>query len=299
MRAVWSFWSRPFEAHKHRMWATPLCHVLSWGVSVNAARRHYPETVLITDRAGKRLLVDRLGLPFTAVSTELERLNNVHPDWWALGKLVAYSMQDRPFVHIDSDVFLWKALPPDVAGAPVFAQCPEYTHPNGAWGGPHEVEGAFAESGASLPVEWEWARSRDSGFFKEENCGILGGTNTEFLRYYAQTALDLVMDPQYSSAWARLPGKQMYNMLVEQFLLSACVDFHRFHPSSPYRGVRIRHLFPTWGDTGNPDYAARVGYTHLAGDAKSNPVVAKRIEERIKREDPDYLQRCRNVLERM
>jgi hypothetical protein len=42
-----------------------------------------------------------------------------------------------------------------------------------------------------------------------------------------------------------------------------------------------------------------VGYTHLAGDAKSNPVVAKRIEERIKREDPDYLQRCRNVLERM
>src|SRR5262245_28715199 len=103
MRAVWSFWSRPFQAHKGRIWCKPLHHLLAWGLSLETARRYYPETVLITDRPGKALLVDRLGLPFVQVSTELDRLEHEDPGWWSLGKLVAYGMQDRPFVHIDSD----------------------------------------------------------------------------------------------------------------------------------------------------------------------------------------------------
>ena len=297
MRAVWSFWSRPFEVHKHHIWSNRLRHLLSWGLSVNTARRHYPETVLITDGPGKTLLVDDLGLPFSEVSTELERLNDVHPDWWALGKLVAYSMQDRPFVHIDSDVFLWKALPEGLTHAPVFAQCPEYSHPNGSGGGPHEIESAFAESGLPLPVEWEWARSHDGPFFKEENCGILGGTNTDFLRYYARTAIDLVTGAQYAGAWLRLPGKQMYNMLLEQFFLSACIDFHRFHPSSAYRNVGVRHLFSSWDEAGNPNQAARLGFTHLLSGVKSSDVVGRRIEQRVQRDYPDYFLRCQKVLQ--
>ena len=79
MRAVWSFWSRPFPAHRSNIWCKPLHHLLAWGLSVQAARRHYPETVLITDRPGKKLLVDQLGLPFAEVSTELERLNDADP----------------------------------------------------------------------------------------------------------------------------------------------------------------------------------------------------------------------------
>ena len=109
MRSVWSFWTPPFQARKGRVWRKPLHHFLAWGISLSAARRHYPETVLVTDQAGKKLLIDALvGLQFTAVSTELDCLRTVDPDWWALGKLVAYSIQDQPFIHLDTDVFLWK-----------------------------------------------------------------------------------------------------------------------------------------------------------------------------------------------
>src|SRR5450432_369119 len=125
MRAVWSFWSKPFFASNGRVWREPIHHLLAWGLSHRLARQHYPETVLITDNAGKRLLVDQLGLELTHVSTELERLQSVDPGWWALGKLVAYGLQDQPFVHLDTDVFLWKPLPPRLVSAPVFSQCPE------------------------------------------------------------------------------------------------------------------------------------------------------------------------------
>jgi hypothetical protein len=79
MRAVWSFWSKPFAAHMARAWHEPKYYLLAWGLSLRLAREYYPETLLVTDTAGKGLLVDRLGLEFAEVSTELDRLRDVDP----------------------------------------------------------------------------------------------------------------------------------------------------------------------------------------------------------------------------
>jgi len=292
MRAVWSFWSPPYLAQTGRSWCKPLHHLLAWGISLTAARRHYPDTVLITDRHGKKLLIDELGLPFTEVSTELERLKDADPEWWTLGKLMAYSMQDRPFVHLDTDVFLWKPLPAELAGAAVFAQCPEFFPRH--YRRSCDMENSFSESNAPLPVEWQWAVSRDDAYIREENCGILGGARTDFIRYYAQTAVDLILRPEYARAWSRCSAKS--NHALEQFFLAACADFHRHHPDSPWRGVRVRYLFRSWDEACDPSYAARLGFTHLLGDSKSSPAVGKRIEERVKRDDPSYFRRCEKVL---
>lgn len=296
MRAVWSFWSKPFQAYKANVWLRPLHHLLAWGISLQAARRHYPDTVLITDRAGKRLLVDQLGLSFRDVATELERLREVDVGWWALGKLVAYGMQDKPFVHMDSDVFLWKPLPRYLHEAPVFAQCPETFHSVNEPFNPRDIEHAFVENGLALPIEWQWYRSREKHAFREENCGILGGNNLDFLRYYSGAAIDLVTRPQNAAAWSRFPEKECFNMIVEQFFLTACLDFHRVHPMSPFKDVRISHLFSSWDEAFDPNRAARSGYTHLVAGAKSHPGVARRLEERVRRDDPAYFRRCEKVL---
>ena len=292
MRAVWSFWSRPYTASRGRCWRSPLHHFLAWGLSLRAARRHYPDTVLITDEAGKRLLTGGLGLEFGTVSTELERLREADPDWWALGKLVAYSIQDQSFVHLDTDVFLWKPLPADIAGADVFAQCPEYFQRRSGRG-VEEIGNAFTDCGSRLPDEWEWAVSRDDAIVREENCGIVGGSRVDFIRHYAQTAVGVVLKPGNAAAWSRVRNKS--NMAMEQFFLSACVDFHRHHPYSPYRGIRLKYLFPSWEDAANPNCSARAGFTHLLGDSKSNLSVSRRLEERTRRDDPQYFDRCERV----
>jgi hypothetical protein len=298
MRAVWSFWSKPFHAFKGRIWQTPLHHLLSWGLSVQLASKHYPETVLVTDKAGKALLVDRLGLSFTHVSTELERLRKVDVGWWAVGKIVAYSLQTESFVHLDNDVFLWKPLPQRLVQSPVFSQCPENFHTAEEWSGPAHVERAFAQHGLTLPAEWEWSRSHGGDRFREDNCGIVGGTRTDFLRYFANLALDVVMNPQNAPAWARLPEKEGYNMIVEQFLLGACLDYHRFHPDSPYRGISMRYLFPSFEQSFDEQNAARAGFTHLLGDAKSHPYIAGRLEERIKSADSAFYRHCVQLIQR-
>ena len=186
MRAVWSFWSTPFVTHYRHTWARPVDHLLSWVASVKTASRHYPETMLVTDTPGRRLLVDQLGLPFALVSTELDRLPDRDAGWWILGKLVAYTLQTGPFIHIDSDVFLWNRLPAHLTGAPVLTQNPEY-HRKSDYGIDQLTE-AMHDHDGSLPIEWEWASSLDD-IVRVENCGILGGQEAPFLSHYARTAL--------------------------------------------------------------------------------------------------------------
>ena len=297
MRAVWSFWSRPFHTYYGHIWCKPLHHLLAWGLSLQAASRHYSDTVLITDRPGKQLLIDQLGLQFANVSTELEKLRDVDPGWWALGKLVAYSLQDQPFVHLDSDVFLWKRLPAWLLDCPVFTQNPEGFHRDDNHYRPQDIEWAFGEESLKLPLEWEWARTNHS-HFPAENCGILGGSHVQFLRYYAQTAVDLVMLKRNATAWSRLQDKRGYSVVLEQFFLSACANFHAAQPTSPYRGVRVSHLFASGKNAFDPSHAARMGFTHLIGGAKSHAAVGRRLEERVRRENPAYFRRCEQVVAR-
>ena len=296
MRAVWSFWSKPFHAQQGRAWREPLHHLLAWGLSLRLARRHYPETMLVTDTPGKTLLVDRLGLEFSHVSTDLDRLRKADPAWWSLGKLTAYSLQDQPFVHLDTDVFLWKPLPASLITAPVFAQCPEHYHAVQQWCSPRSIEGAFERHNLTLPDEWIWARSRWEHTFREANCGITGGNRCDFLRHYANLALALVLDPQNAPAWADIREKDCFNQIVEQFLLAASIEYHRFHPQSSYRGIHIRYLFPSLDDAFHPTQAARAGFTHLLGDAKSSASVVQRLEQRVQREDLSFYQHCLRVI---
>jgi hypothetical protein len=291
MRAVWSFWTKPFEEGRGWPWRELVHHWLAWGLSLRLARAHYPRTVLITDSAGKELLVERLGLSFSHVSTELDRLRDADPALWALGKLVAYSLQDEPFLHLDTDVFLWRPLPDSMTGAPMLAQHPEEF---AATDDRHLriAEDAFGRAGLSLPAEWQWTRSQSPSRFREANCGIVGGMNVGFLRHYAERALDLVLNPRHAAAWASIPDPAGLNTAIEQFFLVACLNFHRFNPASPHRGVYVRYLFPSAGAAFDPACATRVGFTHLLGPAKQNEHVTARLGQRMRAEDPAFYRRC-------
>ncbi len=295
MRAVWSFWSKPFWAHKGRIWREPRHHLLAWGLSLNLARRHFAETQLVTDTPGKIMLIDRLGLEFDDIRVDLDGLRDTDPGWWALGKLIAYSLQKGPFAHLDTDVFLWKALPPSLTSAPVLTQCPEVHSWDDPWCAPRHVETLFERHQLSLPVEWDWASSIDTHTFREENCGIMGGNRVDFLRHYAETAIRLIQDPAHRAAWAEVGDKGALMIILEQYLLAACLEYHRIDPRSPYRGVTVRHLFPSWSEAFNPHASARVGYTHLLGDTKSHPAVVARLEQRVAQMDPVFARHCERV----
>lgn len=292
MRAVWSFWSAPFNAHRARSWASERHHLLSWVLSLETARVHFRESALYTDDEGGELLVEGIGLHFDKVSTELNALRESDPDWWMLGKLYTYRAQQQPFVHIDSDVFLWKSLPAELMGAPVLAQNPELVSVNG----PYRVEvydAAVRSAGGWLPKEWSWYRSiRGSS---AASCGIVGGNHMDFLSYYADQAIRFIEHPANQPVWARLP-RGADNILFEQYFLSACVQYYRHHPAAGFDGVSIRYLFESMGAAFNSENARRRGYTHLLAGAKGNQRLAERLETRVKRDFPESYERVLRYL---
>jgi hypothetical protein len=295
-RCVWSFWSKPFRAFHNSVWASEKHHLLAWVLSFETARRHYPETVLHTDDAGARLLIDGLGLPFVEVSTALNELKAADPQWWVLGKLHAYRAQTRPFLHIDTDVFLWNALPPAVTAASLFGQNPEWFPFDGeSWYRPRHFDAWLRLHDGWKPEEWTWNVDRHGG--EAICCGVLGGQRADFLSYYADQALQFVHHPRNASIWSEMGSLVGDNILFEQYFLSACIAFHRNSATSPFRDLDVHYLFESPDEAYYSDRPRELGYTHLIGGAKRNTVYVDRLEQRVARDYPEHYRRCLRYLE--
>ncbi|BDA71093.1 hypothetical protein RIVM261_000010 [Rivularia sp. IAM M-261] len=287
MKAVWSLWTKPLRENRQSIWVSNKHHLLSWILSVETAKKHYPETALFTDSEGARMLVDELGLEFTQVFTELDALENSDPRLWALGKVYTYRTQTEPFIHIDSDVFLWKPLPSEMVSAPLLAQNPEYFVVGNSCYDPEGMETAISHINGWLPEEWMWQRS--CGLLQTAyNCGIFGGHAVDFIRYYASLAIEFVEHLSNQLAWLILHPDSERNILFEQYLLGCCVRYHQHQTKSPYKDIDVKCLFSSLDDAFIPDNAARVGFTHLIADAKKNRKIAEHLEHRVKKDYPKY-----------
>jgi hypothetical protein len=291
-RAVWSFWSKPYAAFHRRAWLSPKHHLLSWILSVGEAQVHFPETVLVTDDLGAELLVEKLGLRFRIVSRELNELEDEDPCWWALGKLHAYRYQTEPFVHIDNDVFLWRALPARLTSLPVFAQNPErFRYGYGAYR-PDLWDQTVGPEGW-LPSEWKWYTRRLGSV--AVCCGIVGGCNTGFVRHYADAAIRMIQCNREKLASLKATEKLGSNILVEQYLLAACIEYHLRQSESSFGPVQAGYLFDSEEDAARD--AEAYGYTHLIAGAKRNPELCVRLEQRVRSDYPgEYRMAARNGL---
>jgi hypothetical protein len=287
MLAVWSFWTKPFRAQQHRVWASEKHHLLSWALSVETARPHFDATSLITDDEGARMLVDRIGLRFDHVSTALNVLDDADHQWWCLGKLFAYRAQEAPFVHIDSDCFVWKSLPARLHAADVLAQNPEtFDWRGGTYYQPDLLLPAIDGGHGWLPQELRWYLSiRGSAAV---NCGIFGGHDLAFIHEYADLALRLIQHPANRQVWAGNLARVSENLIAEQYLLMACIENAR----RTTRALDVQYLFASMDEAYRPEAAAKAGFTHLIGMAKSDPDLARRLDLRVRRDLPEYHARC-------
>ena len=285
---MWSFWTKPFLAHRAQIWTSVEHHFYSWVLSLETARRHYPDTVLYTDDFGASLLIDCLGLSFAKVSTELNGLADMDAGWWAAGKLYAYSRQTKPFVHIDSDVYCWKQLPAAIEDAPVFAQNPERVVLGRSCYNPVSLENALHKRNDTwLPPEWEFYRRQGVSQYAL-CCGILGGQDTEFLRHYARQALRMIEYTPNREALKTFPEKVGQTILIEQYLLAACIE-------NGGHAEKVQCLFRSQRAAYRPEESQEKGYTHLLADAKRNIQVNARLKERVRVDYPKYYERCREA----
>jgi len=76
-------------------------------LSVLSAKKTFGNIHLVTNERGKKLF-EELEFPYDSITTELEGKKFQHGSY-AMGKLYAYVAQDKPFLHIDNDTFLFES----------------------------------------------------------------------------------------------------------------------------------------------------------------------------------------------
>lgn len=124
MKIIHSYWSKPylnnvslenkeFESNYYRL--NQKINLFHQALSCIQAKKHLGKIHLVTDSYGKHLIIDKLKFPYDSVSCELDELDSYSEKLWALGKIKAYQLQKEPFVHIDSDLFIWKNMTPKLS----------------------------------------------------------------------------------------------------------------------------------------------------------------------------------------
>lgn len=240
-RAVYTFWTKP-EQKASYAWASPQMMLNSWIASVENARNHFGEIVLRTDEAGKRMLVNELGLEFDEVVIAFEGLDETRYPWTTC-KLMSYRDEAKrgPATHLDFDLFLTRVEDKSIFDAPLFCQNiePEVVSTS------HYADDELLSMKAVPEWYWTWRKKSRAAL----NCGILGWNDCEFMLFYAETALRF-LEANAGAKWG-------VNAIVpEQAFLGAAVFEKK---------TAVRTFYNDWNDF----YRNDRGITHLIGMRKS------------------------------
>lgn len=281
MRIVQTFWSgnKSDVTHNSYGWHDANSHIKSWALSCQLLKRLYTDVELYTDQAGYDLLIHKLKLPYTKTHIVLDDLNHYPESVWALSKIRTYSLQKSPFIHIDGDVFLWKAFSDQLLHSDLIVQN-------------HEIGSQyFSSSWDTIEKELDFI-PKDILNHREKNTqvdvynfGIFGGNDLAFIQEYCKKAFDFV-DKNLDKI--DTVKDVNFNIFFEQYLFycmaqnqSVSAYFDRSFVADQYKGLVSFH-----------DVPVSKSYLHLLGEFKQNQQVCRDMSRQLSVEFPKQYHTC-------
>ncbi len=284
MKIVQSYWSKPSEGSRSRFhqdrsaggWREQRHHYMSWAYSCLQLRKYYSKVELVTDQYGKELLIDRLQLPYTSVRVELDQLNHYDKHLWTLGKLHAYRIQEEPFLHVDSDVFIWERFRPELEQASIVAQNIELNHQY------YEKVLAIVKQGFYIPDAVRASLEQDYSIVVS-NTGIVGGNDLSFFQYYPKLAFE----------WVDRNLDRLQEVDIGAF--SVTVEQYLFYHLSHTRQIPVTYYFDRALDYSEDPvlinfYSAPVisKFIHPIAGYKKEASIFEQLEVRLRQDYPAY-----------
>ena len=243
------------------------------------ARRQFKTVQVVTSVWGKRIF-EEIGIPVTEYSTSLDVLKKqgVSKWFWAYGKLIAYSQQTEPFIHIDNDVFLWQPLPERILNAELCFQSKEF------------FDMPYYKWYKMLKPCWEAAKVRPQIIVDNEvndfvyNCGICGGHNLEFFKEWIRCSAEYVFAPENHTLFF----EEFKDVLMHQNLFS-----EQYFGASLVKAHSLRDKTEVITDDISDEEWKKMNkmYTHIWGGTKVNQSVMKSLQKRLLAESPELHER--------
>jgi hypothetical protein len=268
---------------------SPEIHYMSWALSCLQLLKFYPEVELHTNTAGKEVLIDLLGLPYTKVHLSLETkfIKNLLPCMWAYCKIHTYSLQKEPFLHIDGDVFIWKPFDVSLMQSPlivqnidedlqVYANCLDIL----------EKEAYYKPDWMLLP----------ESPIRAYNAGIIGGGDIAFFKEYTDLAFEF-----YDKNKTQFDAMQKYNkhihIIPEQYLPYILSKNGKLKASVQNEKIvnRGNNEFSHFFEIDKIPFDE--SYMHVLGNTKKSKMHNDFISFVLKQEHPEYWKRIIAVFE--
>lgn len=270
MKAVFSFWSKPYLRSLHKGFAGfPSEHYfkVAFELAILTARDHFDRIELVTDTEGYAIL-QKHGFEFDAVSLALDEIADIPSNLWCFGKLKAYSIQKEPFIHLDYDLFLLKPLPKSFYEAAVVTQSVEpFNLPHYANYYLPNME-TLLKTHKNLPVEFKVFEKRPLTTQWAHNTGLVGGQNWRAIAAYATMAMKICRDnlPTIQAELTEFRQSEM-NVVYEQATISRYCLHHK---------IKIETLLklPIYDNT----EIENVGLVHLIASSKSEVAMCQNME---------------------
>jgi len=290
MKYLQTFWTGPSGANKENLitmkagWRSCEYHWMSWALSCLLAKDRFGEIHLVTDLKGKEILADRLQLPYTTISTDLEkRLDNYNPHLWALAKIYTYNIQTEPFLHLDGDVFLWHKPGDELLNSPLIAQNLDkdlalYRI------GLDQINKCFSH----IPDEFLKETYEGKSIYAS-NAGLLGGHDLKFFKTYCEKAFSLI--DKNTDALEKMPVGNL-NFIFEQFLFCKLAEISQ----TPVAYFKEMVDNPVFKDYIKFEDYPNVAMAHPVGGFKSYPHVCDHVAKMLRNHYPDYYYRIIKIV---
>lgn len=277
MKIIQSFWSKPFQ--KSGGWYDPVFHYISWTLSCLKLLQFYDEVELVTDRKGYDILINKLHLPYTSVQVCLNDIDHYYEGLWALGKIYTYSLQNKPFIHVDNDIFIWEKFPDRIESSQLIAQHFENNYS-------YNRKSFFDLIKRGIKYD-DFMKPEKSSVINESNLGIVGGCNMEFFKDYTEKVFRFV-NINYDVI-SRLSKKDVsiVNNIFEQYI---------YYSLAKNKSCPIEYLLDGVSDSfkelvrfNSVPHSCK--FVHVIGYHKQNSMLCYMMGQRLYYEYPEYYDR--------
>jgi hypothetical protein len=294
MKIIQSFWTKPFfhsadfllDSRLNGGWPARKFNYFSWALSCLQLSEYYTDVCLVTDDLGKYMLIDKLQLPYTSVAVSLNKLDAYDPGLWALGKIYAYSIQEEPFLHVDSDIFIWRKFDDRINNAGLAAQNREIGS---------EYSQTFDDICKTFDYIPEYLKELEGlQYVACSNAGIIGGGDIPFFKLYTGEVFRFIDENRDSI--------RKHIKYLNTAFVNVCYEQVIYNLLAEKNNKEISYLFPDHldapKDVGFFHCAdANSAFVHCLGTFKKNRLVYRMLEIKLKTLYPEYYRRIVDLTE--
>jgi hypothetical protein len=289
MRIIQSSWSCNQKSllTSNSGWLAPEYNLMAWTLSCLQLKQYYPDVVLYCDSVSAKTLIDSLELPYSEVISSLDVLNSYHSQLWALPKIYAYSQQEKPFLHVDGDVFIWKKFEDDLMNSGLIAQNTE-----SATNYYETIMLSLEDNLSYFPKEIKIERESKRPILAY-NAGIFGGSNIPFLKEYTAKAFEFVDKNESNLSKINVTN---FNIFFEQYLFYCMAKHQNQNVGVLIPEVIKDNQYMGFGDFTKVPYEKN--FLHLLGTYKKSEFVSNQLANKLREDYPDYYYRITELFKK-